>query len=277
MEATHEATRQSTAHSRELGAHLRLVRRRSEIPFKGLLEILGWSAGKLSKLECGTRGTPASEIAFLLGACGADKMLRERIMALAWETDTGSFVRLHDGSPDALFGLRVHEEQATGIVSYDPIGIPTLVQTDDYARALTNDEDTVTARVERQDRLTVPSTLFLREAALGTVVGSTQVMRDQLLHLTLLSGTPNTAIRVIPHNRALCAALCHPATLLTLQPPARPLVHVETDLATVFHDAPELVTVYQDRFRQLNRLALDPAESRALLAHWTSHYDIKAS
>ncbi|GAA1265190.1 helix-turn-helix transcriptional regulator [Saccharothrix xinjiangensis] len=266
METSHESTRPSTAHSRELGAYLRLVRKRSEIPFKELLETLAWSAGKLSKLERGTRHTHPQEIAFLLGACGVDKAMRERIMALAASPDTGSFVRVHDSSPDTLLGLRTDEEQATTVTSYDPVGIPALVQTDDYTRALTDDEETVTARLERQSSLATPSwrrvTVFLREAALGAVVGSTLVMRDQLLHLTLLSGTPNTVIRVIPRHQPLSAALCHPATLLTLQPPARPMVHVETDLATTFHDAPELVTAYQDKFRQLNHLALDPTESR---------------
>ncbi|GAA1301344.1 helix-turn-helix transcriptional regulator [Saccharothrix xinjiangensis] len=273
--------RMSTAHSRELGAYLRLVRKRSDIPFKELLETLAWSAGKLSKLERGTRHTHPHEIAFLLGMCGADKTLRERIMALAASPDTGSFVRVHDSSPDTLFGLRTDEEQATTIMSYDPVGIPALVQTDDYTRALTDDEETVTARLERQSSLTTPSwrrvTLFLRETALSAVVGSTEVMRDQLLHLTLLSGTPTTVIRVIPRCQVLNAALCHPATLLTLDAPARPMVHVETDLATVFHDAPDLVAAYQDKFRQLNHLALEPTESRTLLARWANRYDAKAS
>lgn len=273
--------RTSTAHSRELGAHLRLIRHRSDIRFKELLETLEWSAGKLSKLERGTRGTSREDIFYLLGACGADKATREQVATLVDTPDHGGFLRLHDRSPDSLLGLRQDEEEATTVTSYDPVGIPALVQTDDYTRALTDDEEIVTARLERRRRLAASSrrrvTLFLREAALGTVVGSTQVMRDQLLHLTLLSGTPTTVIRVIPQHQGLCAALHHPATLLTLDAPARPVVYVETYAATAFHDDPEVVATYRSKFRQLGQLALDPAESRTLLVHWTNRHDTKAS
>ncbi|MFT7841557.1 helix-turn-helix transcriptional regulator [Saccharothrix sp. BKS2] len=273
--------RTSTAHSRELGAYLRLIRRRSNIRVGRLLEVLDWSASKLSKLECGARNTPREDIFFLLGTCGADKATRDRVMALVQQTDTGSFLRLHEQSVDTLFGLRVHEQQATSVTAYDPVGIPSLVQTDDYAHALTEDTDVVAARMKRQSHVVAPVdrrvTIFLRETALSTVVGSTRVMRDQLLHLTLLSGTPNTVIRVIPQHRGLHSALCHPATLLTLDTPIQPVVHVETDVATTFHDDPEIVATYQGKMRQLSRLALDPTGSRELLVSWTSRYDTTAA
>ncbi|QFZ17374.1 helix-turn-helix domain-containing protein [Saccharothrix syringae] len=281
MEHGHLTNRQSTAHSRELGAYLRTVRRRSGISFKDMVTTLGWSAGKLTKLETGTRGTSRDDIFFLLGICNADKSTRDQVTALAEMTDTGNFLRLHDHSADHLPGLRVHEDQATAVTAYDPIGIPDLAQTADYALALTGDEDVVTTRLTRQRRLMTSATrgmtLFIREVALGTSVGSTEVMQEQLLYLTLLAGTANTVVRVIPEARGLHTALRHPATLLIPEPPHQPVVHVETDAATVFHDDPVVVATYEEKFRQLNRLALGPGDSKKLLARCADRYDAKAS
>lgn len=93
--------RLSSARSRELGEELRRVRHRARMSSALLSEALGWSLGKLSKLETGSRGTSAWEIGTLLGRCGADKTTRERVMAVVNEPDTGSFLRLHGGAPDS--------------------------------------------------------------------------------------------------------------------------------------------------------------------------------
>src|ERR1051325_3985312 len=82
--------RSSSARSRELGEELRRVRHRARMSSALLSEGLGWSLGKLRKLETGSRGTSAWEIGSLLGRCGADKVTRERVMAIANVPGTGS-------------------------------------------------------------------------------------------------------------------------------------------------------------------------------------------
>ncbi|GAA1291450.1 helix-turn-helix transcriptional regulator [Saccharothrix xinjiangensis] len=267
----------STVRSRELGEHLRRVRRQTNFKTGQLLEMLEWSAGKLSKLEKGTRGTSPCDIAFLLGALNVDLKTREQIIALAEESDTGSFLRLHHCALDTLPALLVDEDEAVDITSYDPVGIPEMVQTEDYALALIDDPDLVAARMRRQRPpkgfLGRRMTVFIHESALAHVVGSTWTMRDQLLQLALLAGSADTSIRIIPRSCGLHVALCRPATLLTLDPPLRPVVHVETDVATVFHDDPGIVEVYRNKMRQIDRLALDHAQSRELLAQWSDRYD----
>ncbi|MFD7659963.1 helix-turn-helix domain-containing protein, partial [Actinosynnema sp. NPDC059797] len=49
--------RVSTAHSRELGEELRRMRKDAGLPSPQVCTALGWSLGKLSKLETGNRGT----------------------------------------------------------------------------------------------------------------------------------------------------------------------------------------------------------------------------
>ncbi|MBY8853655.1 helix-turn-helix domain-containing protein, partial [Saccharothrix sp. MB29] len=111
--------RLSTARSRELGEELRRIRHRARLPSAVLAESLGWSLGKLSKLETGSRGTSPWEIATLLGRCIADKPTRDRVMAIAHEPDTGTFTRTHSGHPDTLTALTLHERAATTITTYD--------------------------------------------------------------------------------------------------------------------------------------------------------------
>ncbi|GAA3459500.1 hypothetical protein GCM10018963_15130 [Saccharothrix longispora] len=146
-------TRLSTARSRELGEELRRVRHRARLSSAVVAEALGWSLGKLSKLETGSRGTSPWEISTLLGHCGADKPTRDRIMVVANEPETGNFLRYHDGSPDSLLALNLHEQMAQSITAYEPLTVPSLAQTEEYARALTGDSVVVEARMGRQATL----------------------------------------------------------------------------------------------------------------------------
>lgn len=271
--AEKNTVRLSTAHSRELGEELRRIRRHAKLSSVEVAEALSWSLGKLSKLETGTRGTSTWEVATLVGRCGADKAARDRILALTSEPDTGSVMRLHDTVPDVLTMLAIHERTATSITAYEPFTVPALAQTRDYTRALTGDDDLVAARLARQREALCPlrrprTALYVREAVLNAVVGDHTTMRDQLLHLMHMGDREHVTVRVIPDAVGPHPALLHPATLLALPAPQRPLAYAETDTATVFHDNPEVVLRYQHKMWHLRSLALSPGQSHALLARY---------
>jgi hypothetical protein len=271
----------STAHSRELGEELRRARHRAEISSGKTADAMEWSLGKLSKLETGTRNTSAWDIAALLGRYATDKVTRERILAIVSEGDTGSFMRRHNRSPDTLAALAVHERVARTVTAYEPLTVPALAQTEDYALALTSDRQVARTRVDRQREVHRPGhrevTLYLHEAALRVRVGSLEIMRDQMLHLALMGGWVGTRVRIVPLAKDFDAALRYPATLLTFDAPVRPLAYTEIDLVTVFHDDPEVVAVYQRKMRHLDRVALAPGESRQVLARWANVYEQEAA
>lgn len=270
-------SRLSTARSRELGEELRRARHRAGMSSGFVAEALGWSQGKLSKLETGTRGTSPWEIGILVGRLGADKETRDRILALATEPDTGSFLRVHDQGPDRLVALWVHERMALTITAYEPLTVPSLAQTEDYAYALTDDRALARARAARQDRLRpvdgAETILYVHEAALGAVVGGPGVMRDQMLRLTLVCGWARVWPRVVPVSTRSRSVLANPATVLTFAAQVGPLAYVEVDAATVFHDDPKVVARYQAKMRHLESLALSPTESRDVFARWVDVYD----
>jgi transcriptional regulator with XRE-family HTH domain len=273
--------RLSTARSRELGEELRRIRGRARMSSGLVAEALGWSLGKLSKLETGTRGTSAVEIGTLVGRLGADKPTRDRVLAIAGEPDTGSFLRQHDRIPDTLVALSLHEQTARTITTYEPLTIPSLAQTEDYAHALTGNRNVARARIARQQAVHRQScsktVLYIHEAALRMAVGEPAVMRDQLLHLTLMCGSEQFVPRVIPMAARSHAALRNPATILTFDPPIKPLAYTETDSATVFHDAPAAVLLYQTKMRHLDSLAVTPTESHDILGHWADTYERQAN
>lgn len=55
--------RDTTARSRELGAELTKVRERAGYNGTELARVLGWSAGRLSRLENGKRGVSEVDVA----------------------------------------------------------------------------------------------------------------------------------------------------------------------------------------------------------------------
>jgi hypothetical protein len=260
-----------------LGEELRRVRHRARLSSGFVAEALGWSLGKLSKLETGTRGTSPWEIGTLLGRCGADKATRDRILAIASEVDMGNFLRRHDPWPDTLTSLSLHEHAARTLTTYEPLVIPSLAQTEDYAFALTRDRGATEARMARQETLRRPggpeTVIYIHEAALRVVVGDSKVMRDQMLRLTLMCGWARISLRIVPMSAASHTALRHSATLLTFAAPVKSLAYAETEAATVFHDDPTAVQAYEDKMRQLERLVLTPAQSRDVFARWADAYD----
>ncbi|MER5262286.1 DUF5753 domain-containing protein [Actinosynnema sp. NPDC002837] len=276
IEEKQKPVRLSSAHSRELGEELRRARRRARMSSEASAEAMQWSVGKLSKLETGHRGTSQWDIACLLGRYGADKAARERVMIMAAELDTGNFLRMHNGVPDDLAALSVHERQARGIAVYEPLTIPALAQTEDYALAMTGGPNPAGIRMRRQRELRMLGSLetvfYIHEAALGQTVDTPRVMRDQLLHLTLMGSWPKTQVRIIPQTSHFHPALRGPATLMTFAGPLQPLAYVETDTGVVFHDDPHVVAVYQHKMQYLDTVALDGEESRRTLARWASAY-----
>jgi hypothetical protein len=110
-----------------------------------------------------------------------------------------------------------HEARASRINIYQALFIPGLLQTDDYARAITAavlrqepGHPHVTARVQirlsRQhrffQRLQGPNppelVTFIDEAVLRRPVGGSAVLRDQLSHLMEMAQRPHITVVVVP-------------------------------------------------------------------------------
>ncbi len=266
----------SNALSRELGDALRSARRRSRVKTGTLIEELGWSAGKLSKLEGGTRGTSPMDIARFVGHLRAEPDTFEHIMALAHERPTGHYVRPHGvAMPDSLRILIIHEQAARTICCYQTLFIPGLLQTRDYASALMGDAPAaaraVDDRMARQrifDKPRAPKgRFFIYEAALHRMVGGPQVMYEQMLQLLFRGG-----VRLIPFAAGLPVSLNTAFTFMTFAD-YLPVTYVEHGSESLFLDSTEATEAYLMCCNDLARVALSEEQSRSAFARWADRFE----
>ena len=136
----------------------------------------------------------------------------------------------------AWFGPRVEfEDQAAVITDWEQRGIPGLLQTEAYARAVIHScrpydppeevELTVQSRLARQDVLARDNPpkfwVVVAEGVLRQLVGGHEVMAEQLNHLVTMSESSRAIIQVLPFTATDVPGVDGPAALFEFedQPP----------------------------------------------------------
>jgi hypothetical protein len=124
----------------------------------------------------------------------------------------------------------IAEQRATTLRIWQPLVIPGLFQTPDYARALFEAaqtdispeslDDLVAARIGRQAIFAgaePPQVIaILDEAVLQRLVGSARIMHDQLVRLSAMSERPFISVQVIPSSTGAHAGLAGSFMLASL-------------------------------------------------------------
>ena len=277
--------RPSTAYTRELGDEVRDVRTRSGLSLTKLAEGLGWSKGKLSKLENGARGSDVVDLIRLVGYCQGDQAALDRVLTIAREGEKGYMIRPHlDGVPDGLRALIASERKAVAMIDYEAMRIPGLLQTEDYARAvmlsgsdpLAAVEAGVQTRMERQEILRRPqpaqTAFFIHEAALHSWVGGWEVMADQMLQLALLSAWGHLQIRIVPFRMGGQAWTPFSFRMMEFKD-SEPVIHAANLTFSVLSERSEVVERHRSVSDLLHASALSAEESRSEFARWADHYE----
>ena len=173
------------------------------------------------------------------------------------------------------------ETEAARLRDFQPLVVPGLLQTGDYARAaLTAAPDAgrgeaierqVALRLERQAILARPDPpdlwVVLSENTLRLQVGDGGVMRAQLRRLTDLVGRPNITLQILPSQHAAHLYAISPFTILDVPEAADPtIVYVEHLTGGLFLESGDEVWRYGAVFDDLRSQALGTAESADLVA-----------
>ncbi|MGW1705036.1 helix-turn-helix domain-containing protein [Streptomyces sp. NPDC002206] len=250
------------------GKLLRLFRERAGLTQQGLADAIGYSVEQVASVEQGRRPakvsfTEASER--VLEAGGALRVLQDDV----------------DRAKLPLFfqDFALLESEAVSRFSYDPLLIPGLLQTQQYAEALLEahfpplDEETieqrVAARLSRQGLLTRknPPIVFVfvvEETAVRRMVRSVEVMRGQLEHLLQCSAMRNVELQLMPTARGAHSGLNGGMVLLE-SADRKQYVYVETqDIVGVRSDRHE-VSEFWLRYGMLRTQALSTEESSRLI------------
>jgi hypothetical protein len=260
-----------------LGAQLRRLREAQGIAVDDARHLIGASHSKLSRLETGRVSFKDQDIAALLTLYGvSDEQERCALRALA--RNANAYGWWHDYSDilptwfEAYLGL---EEAATSIRAYEIQFVPGLLQTDEYAHAVTllghpaapadEIERRVRLRMARQAMFSRPQSphlwVALDEAALRRPVGRPGVMRRQLTHLLEAAERPNVTIQIIGFRAGGHAAAGGPFSILRFAEPDLPdVVYLEQLTSALYLDKRETVDHYM---AVMERLCLAAAPATA--------------
>ncbi|WP_219418994.1 helix-turn-helix domain-containing protein [Pseudonocardia nigra] len=234
-----------------LGGELRRRREAAGVTREAAGEAIRASPAKISRLELGRVGFKERDIADLLTLYGVvDAGERDEFLTLARQANApGWWHRYADLLPN-WFETYIGLEQAASVIrTYEVQFIPGLLQTRDYARAVTrlayNDEEEIERRVElrvrRQEVLTTTGgpTLWavIDEAALRRSLAGPALARDQLTHLLEVNDLPNVALQVAPLDFGGHAAAGGPFVILRFAAPDLPdIVYLEQLTSALYLD-----------------------------------------
>jgi transcriptional regulator with XRE-family HTH domain len=258
-----------------IGVELTNFRKRANLTQAQTSEKSGVSVQKLSHLETGERRQYPADIAKVLSAYRVAQHDVDRLTTLAGLADSSTWWGAWgDVVPDWLSTYVGLERLATHEFTFEPIVLPGVLQTPDYARELTrsgrrvrqdHSERVVEVRTERARRLTDSENLLslhavVAEAALRLRVGTPDIVRAQYEHLIQVSQLPNVTLQVTIPERGPHGAPTGQFIVLDFDH-ARSIAYVELQDGAMYVSGPGEVDTYKESTRNLADVALSPAES----------------
>jgi hypothetical protein len=246
---------------------------------KQAAHLLDWSTSRLSRLVSGKRGGNEVDVSAFLAVCQVTGTERARLLALCRDQNTPGWLQQHGSRlPQQLVTLIDHENKAMGYSDIQPLVVPGLLQTGDYARALISRvvnvpaaevNDRVAARLARQSLFSrehpARFTFYLHEFVLRTPVGGATVMSDQLHHLLRMSVRSYLTVRVVPASLGAHAAMAGPFIFMEFAE-FRPVAYLESETSSLFLEKPAETQAYRRILGALAEAALDEGQSRELIA-----------
>ncbi len=244
-----------------LARQLQALREKAGLTHDQAADAIYTSAWTIRRMERADGGLKLNNVKGLLLAYGiTDVREIDAFLALAREASKPGWWHSYSDVLPTWFRVFPGLEQAAELIrGYEPHCVPGLLQTGDYARAITlaghpgappgETARRVGLRLARQQVLTRPGPphlwVVIDEAVLHRPAGSRAVMRAQLTRLIDATGQPNITLQVLPF-----AAGPHPAMhglFYLFRFPARELpdiVYGETMTSAFYLDKPLDVATY---------------------------------
>jgi hypothetical protein len=250
----------STALRISLGSTLRQLREQAGISRDVAGDAIRASVAKMSRLELGRVGFKLRDIADLLTLYGVtDPAGREELLELARQANKPGWWHRYSDLLPAAYQTYIGLEQAASVIrTFELQFVPALLQTPDYARAVTmlthREGGEIQRRVElrmhrkrllSQDRSPVFWAVIDESALRRSVCADPNVLREQLDHLLAMSARLNVTVQVIPLGFRGYVAPSGSFTLLRFADPNLPdLVYLEHLTSALYLDKPSEVDHY---------------------------------
>jgi transcriptional regulator with XRE-family HTH domain len=271
---------------RKLGAELRTLRTGAGLTSGEAARLVGWHQSKVSRIETGASGVKPADLRLLLDAYEVrDRHLRELLLILAGSEETSGRHRWWHAYrgvlPPTYRDFISLESQASAMRTLETTVVPGLLQTAEYARAVTRaavkdlDEDRldtlVEVRLARQDVLRSDPPLALSavldEAVLRREVGGPGVMARQRRRLMEAARLPQVRLQVLPFTAGAHIGLTGPFVIFSF-PSTSDLDVVVLDQLTssLYLERKEDLMAYSEAFSTLQFHALSPEDSLDYIA-----------
>ncbi|MFE2213607.1 helix-turn-helix domain-containing protein [Streptomyces canus] len=256
-----------------LGKMVKFLRERKGLTQKEFGELVGYGPDAVSSMERGVRTLRPEVLLKADELLDAGGLLKEVLPEVE-----EAMVKTRTRHPEWYRSYAGLEAEAVELHFYANHGVPGLLQTEDYARAVFAkrrpllDEETIEKRVvDRLSRQQVferwPSPMVsyvLEEIVLDRPIGGRRVHPDQLRHLLRVGGMRNIEIQVMPSGLEDHPNMDGAFNLLT------PKGHGQVAYTEV-QGYPRLITDSEevrkiaDRYGIMRAMALSPSESRKLI------------
>ncbi|MBX7548371.1 helix-turn-helix domain-containing protein [Streptomyces sp. NPDC055966] len=223
----------------------------------------------------------------LLETYGADRQVVDEFVDLAEQAnEPGWWHSYRDAVPSWFTAYVSLETSAKTLRTYEPLYVTGLLQTRDYAHAVlrgglpNGSEEELARRVElrlrRQsllEREDAPTLwVVMEEAVLHRVVGSPDVMREQIERLLDMSELAHVSIDVVPFAAGAHVGACAPFTYFRFEEPELPdIVYSELLSASVYLDQRADVVSHLEAHSRM-ALLTSSEDSRALLNRIRKEY-----
>ncbi|MFJ4621802.1 helix-turn-helix domain-containing protein [Streptomyces sp. NPDC088812] len=267
-----------------VGVQLAGIREDAGLAQEQAARTLGFSPAKLSRIEAGKGRRPPTEadVRALLELYGTDEYEASVLLQLLRRAGEPGWWQRYDKRLmpewfDRLVGL---QEAATAIRTFEIQYVPGLLQIPEYTRAVVQRglptasarevERRVELRTRRRELLDRPDApqvwAVVDESVLLRVLGSREVMREQLAHLVAMARRPNVTVQVVPLDVTHASAPAIPVTYLRFGGSDLPdVVYLEQIRSATFLEDRDETEEYRVSLDRLADEALDPRESLALL------------
>ncbi|MEU9013043.1 helix-turn-helix transcriptional regulator [Streptomyces sp. NPDC048479] len=270
----------ATTRRRQLGVTMRKLRARKGMTLEEAGRLVGVSKATVSRYETQEGPVKWPIVDALCREYDSSEAERKAVVALAKDAkQQGWWSSFADSIPETMNLLLTLEDEAVREDHFNCLYVPGLLQTRSYTEAVQHAsemrlppeeiERLVDIRMKRQEILTRAKPLhlwaILDESVIRRVVGSRDVMREQLSHLLQANESPEITLQVLPFSKGAHSAAMGSFVILGGAEPSLDVVYVDIHLGSLFMEKEKELDRYRLAFDYLRAQALDMAASSAMI------------
>ncbi|HUC22598.1 MAG TPA: helix-turn-helix transcriptional regulator [Streptosporangiaceae bacterium] len=221
---------------RRLRKRLRQLREENGLTQTVVAQAMDWSKSKLIRIEAGQHGITANDLRALLDYYHlTDSAVITELVEMARNSRKHSWLSQYkDVASDVFLTFAGYEESAVRSYSFQPVLVPGLLQTDEYAAAVlavvrgsqepSRINKLIELRVARQERVfarqgELKLHYILDESVVRRAVGGAKTMRRQLAHLIELRDRADVSLRILPFSAGVYRSMRVPFVVLESSEP----------------------------------------------------------